>query len=166
MKLDSPTIYVLHKVDGKLAKSAFNFTGRVDRRRVKREIIKAFRRGGEIVNPLFIDECINASLRVSGVEGRQVIQQVALASITDAEDAQLVVDGGVLASDAFVDEPVSWVHTPGPASMDTTDNRELARKQYWENHPDEADPDAERKQRISEDRLAYEKEKHAAAQKD
>lgn len=63
MKLQSPTIYVLHKMNGQWANSAFSFTGNVDRRRVKREIIRAFRRGGEVVHPSYIDASIDASLR-------------------------------------------------------------------------------------------------------
>lgn len=87
MKLDSPTIYVLHKVDGVLAKSAFSFTGMVDKRRIKREIAKAFRRGGETVNPVFLDACIDASLRAA--EASRIVVSSEPVSIQDAEDAQL-----------------------------------------------------------------------------
>lgn len=88
MKLDSPTIYVLHKVDGVLAKSAFNFDGKVDRRRIKREIIKAFRRGGESVNPTFIDACIEASLRAA--ERTTVAMSSEKLSIEYAQEATLL----------------------------------------------------------------------------
>ena len=62
MKLLNPTIYVPHKVGEDWAKSVFNFEGLVDQRRVRREIIRAFRRGGQKVSGLYIDTCIKHSL--------------------------------------------------------------------------------------------------------
>lgn len=88
MKLKSPTIYVLHKVRGEWANSAFSFTGSVDRRRVKREIIRAFRRGGEIVNPAYVDASIDASLRKQqSLHDKQLLGRKLLTCITDAEEA-------------------------------------------------------------------------------
>lgn len=62
MKLLNPTIYVPHKVGEDWAKSAFSFTGLVDKRRIKREIMKAFKLGGERVSPKYIDACILQSI--------------------------------------------------------------------------------------------------------
>lgn len=93
MKLQDPTIYVLHRVGRdaakQWAKSAFAFTGLVDRRRVKREIIKAFRRGGEIVNPAYIEASIDASLKAvqTNRKNKQLLGTKLLASITDADVA-------------------------------------------------------------------------------
>lgn len=62
MKVVSPIIYVPHKVDGEWANSAFQFDGLVDTRRIKREIIKSFKNGGERVSAKYIQACINKSL--------------------------------------------------------------------------------------------------------
>ncbi len=137
MKLDSPTIYVLHKVGGQWANSAFQFTGRVDRRRVKREIIKSFRRGGEIVNPAYIDASIDASLRkAQNTRDKQLLGTKLLACITDADEAAREADLQVVQARTMLDDPgLSEYHNDGPASIDTVDNRERARKEYWERHP-------------------------------
>ncbi|QOE32147.1 hypothetical protein CPT_Paso_030 [Rhizobium phage Paso] len=135
MKLDSPTIYVLHKVEGKWANSAFQFTGLVDRRRVKREIIRSFRRGGEIVHPSYIDASIDASLRKpQGLAGKQMLGRKLLTAITDADET--AVDYQAWNASTSLDSmKLSEVHDPAPASIDTLDNRERARKEYWERHP-------------------------------
>ncbi|QXP44073.1 PIN-like domain superfamily protein [Stappia phage SI01] len=64
MKLINPTIRVPHKVDGKWAYSTFTFEGAVDKRRIKREIIRAFLRGGEQVDTRYIDECIRIGIEI------------------------------------------------------------------------------------------------------
>lgn len=63
MKLRDPIIIIPHKVEGQFARSTFTFTGLVDKRRVRREIIKRFRTAGEVVSPVYINACIDASLR-------------------------------------------------------------------------------------------------------
>lgn len=73
MKVLDPTIYVPHKVDGQWANSAFQFTGFVDTRRIKREIIKAFKNGGEKVSVQYIQACINKSLTMKRVQPAQSI---------------------------------------------------------------------------------------------
>ncbi|QXV74286.1 hypothetical protein [Rhizobium phage RHEph15] len=78
---------MLHKVGGKYAKSSFSFDGLVDRRRVKREIIKAFKRGGETVSPLYIDASIDVSLKLTEYTADQYVHPVQLADIATAEEA-------------------------------------------------------------------------------
>lgn len=91
MKLDSPTIYCLHRVDGVWAKTAFNFEGNVDRRRVKREIIKSFKRGGEVINPLYVDACIDASLKAASRRQKGMLgERVLSAAIASAENMEKV----------------------------------------------------------------------------
>jgi hypothetical protein len=88
LKLNSPTIYVLHKVKGQWAQSAFNFDGLVDRRRVKREIIKSYRRAGEVVAPAYIEASIEASLRRHNAHSKNVLLGTkVLACINDAVEA-------------------------------------------------------------------------------
>jgi hypothetical protein len=83
LKLNSPTIYVLHKVNGQYAKSSFSFDGLVDRRRVKREIIRAFKRGGEVVSPLYVEASIDTSLKLVGARADTIV----LDDISLAEEA-------------------------------------------------------------------------------
>lgn len=85
MKLQDPTIYVLHKVGGKWARSAFAFTGSVDRKRVKREIIKAFKRGGEVVSPQYIEASIAASLDAASRKQKSLLGEKVLTAALDAE---------------------------------------------------------------------------------
>lgn len=85
MKLQSPTIAVLHKVDGVYAASTFKFDGFVDRKRVKREIIKAFRRGGEVVSPQYIEASITASLKGATRKQKAVVGATLLDAVLSTE---------------------------------------------------------------------------------
>lgn len=85
MKLQSPIIYVLHKVQGKWARSAFQFDGLVDRKRVKREIIRAFKRGGEVVNPQYVEASIQASLNAASRKQQGLLGEKVLSAALDAE---------------------------------------------------------------------------------
>lgn len=87
MKLLDPTIYVPHKIGADWARSAFQFTGLVDRRRVRREILRAFQRGGQTVKPAYIDACINASLNVQTLGVKVATKPMEL-----PDDAQTVED--------------------------------------------------------------------------
>lgn len=78
MKLLNPIIYVPHKVGDEWAKSVFTFDGLVDNRRVKREIIRAFQRGGEKVSPQYIDACIKSSLNPKQIGVRVGSEPLAL----------------------------------------------------------------------------------------
>lgn len=73
MKLINPVIYVPHKVGEDWAKSTFSFDGLVDRRRVRREIIRAFKRGGEQVSTKYVDACINASLNTQMITASKTV---------------------------------------------------------------------------------------------
>lgn len=83
MKLLNPTIYVPHKVGEDWAKSAFQFEGLVDKRRIKRMIIQAFKNGGERVSPRYIEACIQQSLSAKQV-------QVPVERMPLPDDAQVV----------------------------------------------------------------------------
>ncbi|QWY83421.1 hypothetical protein [Rhizobium phage RHph_X3_9] len=87
MKLKDPTIYVLHKDElGRWCKSAFAFTGEVDKRRVKREILKRFRKGGQTVSPAYIEASIEASLKTVLVPVTH--EAIALPADEDIAEAQ------------------------------------------------------------------------------
>lgn len=85
MKLQDPTIYVLHKVEDKWARTAFSFTGSVDRKRVKREIIKAFRRGGAVVHPTYIEASIDQSLKAASNKQKALLGTKVLSAALDTE---------------------------------------------------------------------------------
>lgn len=73
MKLNSPTIYVPHKIGTDWAKSTFSFDGTVDRRRVRREIVRSFKRGGERVSTQYVDACINSSLNTQMITASKTV---------------------------------------------------------------------------------------------
>ena len=85
MKLQDPTIYVLHKVSGVWCNSAFNFTGLVDVKRVKREILRSFKRGGEVVHPQYIDASIRASLEAATRRQKALLGEAVLTAALDTE---------------------------------------------------------------------------------
>lgn len=85
MKLHSPTIYVLHKVEGQWANSRFAFDGDVDIKRVKREILRQFKKAGEVVHPAYIDASIRASLNAATRNQKSMLGEKVLNAALDAE---------------------------------------------------------------------------------
>lgn len=82
VKLHSPIIYVLHKDGEQWATSTFTFDGTVDIKRVKREILRQFKKAGEVVHPAYIDAAIQASLKAAA----RTVEQQPLADISLAEE--------------------------------------------------------------------------------
>jgi hypothetical protein len=76
---------VLHKVDGDWANTAFSFTGDVDRKRVKREILRAFKRGGQVVHPSYIEASIQTSLDAATRHHKALLGQAVLNAALDTE---------------------------------------------------------------------------------